>query len=50
MACRQRDELLAPAVAERIAADDERPGLPLDEGGESGVDLAFGANLQDMEL
>ncbi len=50
MACRQRHELLAPAVEERIGADDERAGMQLDEGGESGVDLAFGAGLQDMEL
>ena len=46
----QRHELLAPAVEERIAGDDERAGMQLDEGGEGGVDLAFGAGLQDMEL
>ena len=50
MACRQRHELLAPAVEERIGADDERAGMQLDEGGEGGVDLAFGAGLQDREL
>ena len=50
MACRQRHELLAPAVEERIGADDERAGMQLDEGREGGVDLAFGAGLQDMEL
>ena len=50
MARRQRHELLAPAVEERIGADEERAGLQLDEGGEGGVDLAFGAGLQDMEL
>jgi hypothetical protein len=31
MACRQRDELLAPAVEERIGADEERTGLQLYE-------------------
>ena len=50
MACRQRQELIAPVEEEGTGGDDERAGLPLDEGGESGVDLAFGAGLQDMEL
>ena len=50
MARCQRHELLAPAGEERIGADDERAGLQLDEGGEGGVDLAFGAGLQDREL
>ena len=50
MACCQRHKLLAPADEERVAADDERAGLQLDEGGEGGVDLAFGASLQDLEL
>ena len=40
MARCQRHELLAPAVEERIIADDERAGLQLDEGCEGGVDLA----------
>ena len=50
MACRQGHELLATAVEEWVGADDERAGLQLDESGEGGVDLAFGAGLQDMEL
>ena len=50
MACRQRHQLFAPAVEERVAADDERAGMQLDEDHEGGVDLAFGAGLQDMEL
>ena len=50
MACRQRHELLAPAVEEWIGGDDERASLPSDEGGEGGVDLAFDAGLQDMKL
>ena len=33
-----------------VGGDDERAGLPLDEGGEGGVDLTFGAGLQDIEL
>ena len=32
MACRQRHELLAPAVEERIGADDERAGMQLRRG------------------
>ena len=47
MARRQRDELLAPAVEERIGGEDERAGMQLHEGCESCVDLAFGAGLQD---
>ena len=50
MACRQRHELLVPAVEERLGADEERAGLQLDDGREGGVDLAFGAGFQDMEL
>ena len=50
MACRQRDELLAPTVEEWVGADDQRAGLKLDERGEGGVDLALGAGLQDREL
>jgi hypothetical protein len=49
MACRQRQELLAPAEEERVAGEDERAGMQLDEGCEGGVDLAFAAGLQDME-
>src|SRR6266478_975364 len=45
MARRQLDELAASAEEERIGADDERAGLQLDEGCESGIDLAFGAGL-----
>src|SRR6266576_5447552 len=41
---------IAPAVEERFAADEERAGLQLGEGGESGVDLAFAAGLHDTEL
>jgi hypothetical protein len=50
MACRQRRDLLGAAGDEWIGRDEERPGLPLDEGGEGGVDLAFAAGFQDMEL
>ena len=41
----QIDESIA-----RFGGYDERACLPLGEGGEGGVDLAFGAGLQDMEL
>ena len=37
-------------MKERIGADDKRGGIQLDEGCEGGVDLAFVAGLQDMEL
>ena len=47
---RQRNELLAMAVKELIGADEERAGMQLDEGCESGVDLAFAVGLQDWEL
>src|SRR6266702_1018379 len=50
MARCERHELLAPAAEERIRADDERASMQLDEGGESDVDLAFGAGLQDRKL
>src|SRR6202023_505234 len=49
MTCRQRHELLALAAEERVAADDERAGMQLDECCEGGVDLAFATGLQDME-
>jgi hypothetical protein len=50
MTCRQRDELLSPSAEERIRGDDDGAGVQLHEGGEGGVELAFGARLQDMEL
>src|SRR5204863_6753369 len=50
MAQCQRHELLAPAAEEWIRADDERVGMQLDEGRESGIDLTLGAGLQDVEL
>jgi len=43
-------ELLAPAEEERIGALEERVGMQLAERGESGVDFALGAGLQDREL
>src|SRR5215831_16304267 len=47
---RQRHELLAPAEEERVGANEERPGMQLGWSGEGGVDLTFGAGLQDLEL
>jgi hypothetical protein len=49
MACRQHHELVAPAEEERFGGDDERAGMQLNERREGGVDLAFGAGLQDTE-
>src|SRR5215831_3654518 len=43
-------ELVAPAIEEWLGGDEERAGTQFDQGGESGVDLAFGAGSQDMEL
>ena len=50
MACRQRHDLLAPAVDEWFGGDDEGAGVALDEGGEGGVNLAFAAGIEDKEL
>ena len=50
MACRQRDELLAPAVEERIGADEERTSVQLDERAKGSIDLTFRAGLQDNQL
>jgi hypothetical protein len=46
----QRYELLAPAQEKSIGTDNERSSLQLDKGGESAVDPAFAARLEDMEL
>ena len=46
----QRHELIAPAGEEPVGADDKRAGVQLDKRGESGVDPAFRAGLQDIEL
>src|SRR5262249_36279340 len=43
-------ELLAPTIEERIVADDERGDVQLHKGCKSGIDLAFGARLHDMQL
>ena len=50
MARGQRRKLIAPAVEECVVGDEERASLPLDEGSEGGVDLAFAAGIQDLEL
>src|SRR5207247_2636999 len=49
MARCQGHQLVAPAADERIAGDDEPAGMQFDEGREGGIDLAFGAGLQDVE-
>ena len=49
MARCQRYKLLAPAGEERIGGDDDRAGLQLDQGRERGLDLSFGASLQNPE-
>ena len=46
----QPKELLAPAGEERIRADNKPAGMKFGEGREGGIDLAFGAGLQDREL
>ena len=50
MACRQRHELLAPAVKNGSAPTTSAPACSWTRVGEGGVDLAFGAGLQDIEL
>src|SRR6516165_3412076 len=44
---RQRHEPIASAVEEVIGADEERIGMPLDEGREGRVEIAFRAGVQD---
>src|SRR5450759_5547130 len=50
VACRQRDDLSAAAVQERIYANEERSGPLLQERCERCVDVAFVAGLQDKDL
>ena len=50
MACCQRHDLRAPAEKKWIAANNKRLGVQLHEGCEGGVDLLFGAGLQDRKL
>ena len=45
MARRQRDELFAPDIEKRIAADEERADAHLHQGCERRVDLARGAGV-----
>ena len=46
----QCHELFALAEEEQVAPDEERAGVQVDEACEGGVDLAFGAGLEDLEL
>jgi hypothetical protein len=46
----QRGELVAPAAEKRIGGDDEPASMQSPERRERGVDLAFGAGLQDIEV
>ena len=48
-AFRERHDLLATAKKGWVA-NQQRAGLQLDEGAESGIDLAFGGCFQDTEL
>src|SRR6185503_6213606 len=50
MARCQHHDFVAPAVEERVSANNERTNVPLHEGGEGGVDLALGSRGQDMKL
>ena len=45
--CCQCHQLFASLGEERIAGNHERAGVQFDEGGESGIDLVFGAGLED---
>ena len=38
------------AEEEQVAPNEERAGVQVDEACEGGVDLAFGAGLEDLEL
>ena len=49
MACRQRHDLLAPAVEEGIGRNDQRLRRAPGRGLQCRVDLAFRAGLQDGE-
>ena len=46
----QCHELFALAEGEQVAPDEERAGVQVDEACKGGVDLAFGAGLEDLEL
>ena len=50
MACRQRHELFAAAVEERIGTDDECVGMLLDKSIKGGLEFALGAGFQDIKL
>jgi hypothetical protein len=47
---RQRHELLAPTIEERVGNDDKRLDVQLIKSREGSVDLAFGTRLQDRQL
>ena len=50
MMCCEGHHLLPPTGEERIGADDQRIGWRLDQGGESGLNLAFAAGLEDFKV
>src|SRR5205823_14047195 len=50
MACGQRHELFALVEKEQVTPNEERAGLRSVERRESGVDFAFAAGLEDLEL
>ena len=50
MARRQRQELIATGIEERVGAHEERVGVMLREARERSVDLGFGIGLIDLEL
>src|SRR5262245_61728122 len=50
MTGRQPHELVALAEQKRVGADNQSIGSLLDDGGESRIDLAFRAGIQDVDL
>ena len=50
MASRERDELFAAVHEKRIVGDEQRAVPLLDEAGEGGINITFGAGVQDMNL
>ena len=50
VAFRQRDQLLAPAIQERIGGDKKRSGSPLCRNRKGETDLVFTACLQDVQF
>jgi hypothetical protein len=49
MACRQRDDLIAPTDEERVISDEERISAPLSNASKRQIQFTFSGGIQEIQ-